>query len=843
MRNYSFLSLVKERVVLFDGAMGTTIQNTTLNPDDFQGYEGLNEILNLTKPEIIKEIHNSFLCAGCDVIETNSFSANGVVLKEYGIGDKVYEINKRAAEIAKEVASGFSREEKKFVSGSIGPGTKLPSLGDIFFDELFLSYKPQIQGLIDGGVDILQVETCQDILQAKIACIACFEVMKEKGKKILVICSVTIQKNGKMLLGTEISSLLTTLSSLSFVDIIGINCCLGPLQMVESVKYLSENSPKPVIVLPNAGLPEIEGERSVYKLSPQDFSLHLKKFVTEFGVEIVGGCCGTTPEHIKTLSDEIKNLKPKKREVREIPSCSSPFISVSFHQIPKPLIVGERTNATGSKVFRDFLLKEDFDAMVDVAKEQGNEGAHLLDLSLAYSGRNEVEDMKKFIKRIINEIENPFMIDSTDPLVIEESLKLIGGKPIINSINLEDGGGKARGILELVQKYGTAVVALTIDEEGMAIDANKKIKIAERIVEIAEKEFKIQRSDIFIDPLTFTIASGDETLRNSAKETLKAISLIKEKLKGVWTILGVSNLSYGLNQRGRKVLNAVFLNFALKEGLDGAIINAGKIIPVNEIIEYERELAKNLIFNDWVNGDPLFKYIEYFSKKKDEKEKKSLIFKASSSDRLMEKIIKGEKRGVEIEIMECLKDSSPERIINSFIIPAIGRVGEFFEKAQMPLPFVLRSAEVTKISIDLLKPYMKKIEEEKGVIVLATVKGDVHDIGKNLCDIIISNNGFKVINLGIRQPLDDILYSAIKNNALAIGLSGLLVQSVKVMKEYILEMERRGVRFPVILGGAALTGKFVEEEIKPFYKGEVFYAKDAFEGLKIVEKIRKKNEK
>ncbi|OGR78990.1 MAG: methionine synthase [Elusimicrobia bacterium RIFCSPLOWO2_02_FULL_39_32] len=836
-----FLQELSRKVLIFDGAMGTNIQYLNLNEKDFDGKEGCNEILVLTKPEAVEKIHESFFQAGCDAVETDTFGSNRIVLAEYDLADKTLELNEKAALLARRVAKKFSTENKpRFVIGSVGPTTKLPTLGHISFDEMFSVFSEQIQGLLQGGVDAVLIETCQDILQSKIGVIAANSMMDKMGLRVPIICQVTMEQTGTMLLGTEIGSALTTLEMLP-IDIIGINCATGPREMIEHIRFLSKTTEKMISVLPNAGLPENVGGRAVYKLTPDEFANYHERFVQEFGVNIIGGCCGTTPEHLAKAAEKIGTCSPKKREIIKERNASSLYTAVSYTQEPRPLLIGERTNANGSRQFKKLLEKEDYEAISQMAKDAVKEGSHLLDVCVAYVGRNEVKDMNEVLFRLNQQVTIPLVIDSTESPVIEEALKRISGKVIINSINLEDGEERMKKICPLAKKYGAGLIALTIDEKGMAKDRFKKLEIAERIHKLATEKYGIKEEDLFFDTLTFTLGSGDEEFRTAGIETIEGIRLIKQKFPKVKTILGVSNISFGLDPESRTVLNSVFLHYAIEAGLDAAIVHVSKIIPLFKIEEAVKEICKRLILNEQAKSDPLRDLIAYFQKnKKTAPEEKKAIHSLSLEESLKNRIIEGYRENMDKDLEEALKKYPPLQIINEFLMDGMKVVGELFGSGKMQLPFVLQSAEVMKKAVAYLEPFMEKVSGmEKGKIVLATVKGDVHDIGKNLVDIILTNNGYKVFNLGIKQPIDTILQASIEHQADLIGLSGLLVKSTLIMKENLEEMNKRGISLPVICGGAALTRKYVEEDLQNLYQGKVFYGQDAFSALKVMEELKK----
>jgi 5-methyltetrahydrofolate--homocysteine methyltransferase len=822
------------------------LQTFPLTEDDFEGLEGCNEILVRTRPHVIQEIHAAYFEAGADVVETDSFGSTSIVLAEYDIADQAYDLSYRAAKIAKEVANDYSKDKPRFVAGSIGPTTKLPTLGHIGYDELKASYITQVQGLVDGGADMLLIETCQDLLQSKAAIAAVHEVRKKLNRYVPTMVQVTIETTGTMLVGMDIASVVTALEPYD-IDVLGMNCATGPQEMVEHIRYLSQHSPFYISCLPNAGIPENVGGKAHYHLTPDELATHLQHFVKDLGVHIIGGCCGTTPQHIKAVDGLVGNMSPGKRNPQYENSLSSLYSSVPTFQDPPPVLVGERTNSNGSKKFRDLLAEDNYDALVDIGKQQIQQGAHLLDVCTAYVGRNEVKDMVETVTRFNAQLDVPLMIDSTEAPVIEAALKLIAGKSIVNSINLEDGEERLEIVLPMCKEFGAAVVALTIDEEGMAKTAQRKFEIAERIIDLAVNKYGMQTKDIAFDTLTFTLGSGDEEFRRAGIETIEAIRLIKEKYPEVSFVLGISNISFGLKPAARHVVNSVFLHYAMEAGLNMAIINSAHILPLHRISEKERELCRQLIFDErqftedgTVTYDPLMEMLAYFEANSGttvEKKKKELP--EQIEERLKYRIINGEKTGLEPDIEEALKSYPALAIINDILLDGMKTVGELFGKGEMQLPFVLQSAEVMKTAVALLEPYMEKVEggHAKGTMVLATVKGDVHDIGKNLVDIILTNNGYKVINLGIKQPLETMLIALEEHQAHSIGMSGLLVKSTAIMKENLIAMKERGLSVPVVLGGAALTKRFVEEDCQNEYGGRVYYAKDAFSGLYAMEAI------
>ena len=836
----SFLDALKDRILVFDGAMGTNIQVQNLTADDFGGaqLEGCNEYLLVSKPAAIEKVHAAFFDVGCDVVETNSFGSTSIVLAEYNIADMAYELNFKAAELARRIAADYStREKPRWVAGSMGPGTKLPTLGHITYRDLKAAYAEQARGLFDGGVDLFIVETCQDLLQTKAALSAIFEYFEKTKERRPVIAQVTIETFGTMLNGTEISAALTALEPFP-IDVIGMNCGTGPKHMTESIRYLCENAPLPVSVLPNAGLPEVKDGAQHYDETPESFTAQITHFARDFGVNIVGGCCGTTPAHLKQVVAAMQGLQPKPRDAKLIPAASSIYIQQPYLQDTSFLIVGERVNASGSKKMRDLLNAEDWDGLVSLAKEQEREGAHVLDVNVDFVGRDGERDMHELASRLVTNVKIPLMLDSTEWQKMEAGLQHAGGKCILNSTNYEDGEPRFAKVLELAKRYGASVVIGTIDEEGMARDAEGKFKIARRAYEQATGKYGIAAQDIFFDPLALPISTGIEEDRRNALETIKGIERIKRELPGCFTILGVSNISFGLNPAARIALNSVFLHDAVEAGLDAAIVNASKILPLNRIGEREREVAHDLIYDqrkfegEICTYDPLGVFTKLFEGVTAKSAKKDLS-SLSVEERLKDHIIDGEKIGLEEQLNIALEKYSALDIINNLLLDGMKVVGELFGSGQMQLPFVLQSAEVMKAAVRFLEPYIERKggATEKGIMVLATVKGDVHDIGKNLVDIILTNNGYKVVNLGIKQPIDNILNAAQEHKADAIGMSGLLVKSTLIMRENLELMNERGINVPVVLGGAALTRRYVEDDLKSIYKGTLFYAKDAFAGL------------
>ena len=840
----NLLDILKERIVVFDGAMGTNLQVQNLSLDDFGGprFEGCNENLLVTRPDAVEKVHAGFLDVGCDVVETNSFNGTPVDFAEYDIADKAYDMNVLAAQLAKRVASDYATKDKpRWVAGSMGPGRKLPTLGHISFKDLRDAYTVQVRGLLDGGVDLLIVETCQDLLQTKAALAAIFGHFKESRRRVPVIAQVTIEVFGTMLNGTEISAALTALAPFP-IDVVGMNCGTGPKHMTESIRYICENSPLPVSVLPNAGLPSVVDGKMHYDETPESFTAQLVHFASDFGANIVGGCCGTTPAHLRLVVEAMNKITPKERHAKTLPAASSIYIQQPYVQDASFLIVGERVNASGSKKMRDLLNAEDWDGLVALGKDQEREGAHILDVNVDFVGRDGETDMHELASRLVTNVKIPLMFDSTEWQKMEAGLQHAGGKCILNSTNYEDGVPRFTKVIELAKTYGASVVIGTIDEEGMARSADGKVKIANRAYEQATKELGLPASDIFFDPLALPISTGIEEDRRNALETLEAISQIKADLTGAFTILGVSNISFGLNPAARVVLNSVFLHDAVEAGLDAAIVNASKIEPLNRIGEHEIKVARELIYDerkfegDVCVYDPLTEFTRLFEGVKAKATKKASKGE-TVEERLKNHIIDGEKIGLEDELRLGLEKYSALDIINNILLDGMKVVGDLFGSGQMQLPFVLQSAEAMKAAVRFLEPFMEKKggATAKGTMVLATVKGDVHDIGKNLVDIILTNNGYKVLNLGIKQPIEAILQAHAENGADAIGMSGLLVKSTLIMRENLELMNERGIKVPVVLGGAALTRKYVEDDLKSLYKGQLYYARDAFAGLRTMD--------
>ncbi|MBW4685385.1 MAG: methionine synthase [Komarekiella atlantica HA4396-MV6] len=846
---HSFLERLRSPdspVLVFDGAMGTNLQTQNLTAEDFGGpqYEGCNEYLVHTNPEAVAKVHRDFLAAGADVIETDTFGSTSIVLAEYDLADKAYYLSKTAAELAKRVAAEFSTPEKpRFVAGSIGPTTKLPTLGHIDFDTMKATFAEQAEALWDGGVDLFLVETCQDVLQIKAALNGIEEVFAKKGARRPLMVSVTMESMGTMLVGSEISAVLTILEPYP-IDILGLNCATGPDLMKPHIKYLAEHSPFIVSCIPNAGLPENVGGQAHYRLTPLELRMSLMHFVEDLGVQVIGGCCGTRPEHIQQLAEIAKELKPKVRQPSLEPAAASIYTTQPYDQDNSFLIVGERLNASGSKKCRDLLNAEDWDGLVSMARSQVKEGAHILDVNVDYVGRDGVRDMHELVSRIVNNVTLPLMLDSTEWEKMEAGLKVAGGKCLLNSTNYEDGEPRFLKVLELAKKYGAGVVIGTIDEDGMARTADKKFAIAQRAYRQAV-EYGIPPTEIFFDTLALPISTGIEEDRENGKATIEAIRRIRQELPGCHVILGVSNISFGLSPASRIVLNSVFLHEATQAGMDAAIVSANKILPLSKIEERHQEVCRQLIYDERkFEGnvcvyDPLGELTTLFAGVTTKRDR-SLDESLPIPERLKRHIIDGERIGLEEHLTKALEEYPPLEIINTFLLDGMKVVGELFGSGQMQLPFVLQSAETMKAAVAYLEPFMEKSESgnnAKGSFIIATVKGDVHDIGKNLVDIILSNNGYKVINLGIKQPVENIIQAYEQHKADCIAMSGLLVKSTAFMKENLEIFNEKGITVPVILGGAALTPKFVHEDCQNTYKGKVVYGKDAFSDLHFMDKL------
>ncbi|MGA5148845.1 methionine synthase [Streptomyces sp. ZS0098] len=836
------------RVVVADGAMGTMLQAQDPTLEDFQNLEGCNEILNLTRPDIVRSVHAEYFGAGVDCVETNTFGANLTALGEYDIPERVLELSEAGARIARETADEFTGRDgrPRWVLGSMGPGTKLPTLGHTTFGAIRDAYQQNAEGLLAGGADALLVETTQDLLQTKASVIAARRAMEAVGLEVPLIVSVTVETTGTMLLGSEIGAALTALEPLG-IDMVGLNCATGPAEMSEHLRYLARHSRVPLSCMPNAGLPELTKDGAHYPLTAPELADAQETFVREYGLSLVGGCCGTTPEHLRQLVERMRGVAPVERDPRPEPGAASLYQSVPFRQDTSYLAIGERTNANGSKKFREAMLEGRWDDCVEMAREQIREGAHLLDLCVDYVGRDGVADMRELAGRFATASTLPVVLDSTEVDVIRAGLEKLGGRAVINSVNYEDGDGpesRFARVTELAREHGAALIALTIDEEGQARTAEKKVEIAERLIGDLTGNWGIREEDILVDCLTFTICTGQEESRKDGIATIEGIRELKRRHPDVQTTLGLSNISFGLNPAARILLNSVFLDECVKAGLDSAIVHASKILPIARFSEEEVTTALDLIYDRRSEGyDPLQKLMQLFegaTAKSLKAGKAEELAALPLDERLKRRIIDGERNGLEADLDEALESRRALDIVNDTLLDGMKVVGELFGSGQMQLPFVLQSAEVMKGAVAHLEPHMEKTDEAgKGTIVLATVRGDVHDIGKNLVDIILSNNGYNVVNLGIKQPVSAILEAADEHRADVIGMSGLLVKSTVIMKENLEELNQRGLAadYPVILGGAALTRAYVEQDLHEIYQGEVRYARDAFEGLRLMDAL------
>ena len=858
-RSQALLDAVRSRVVIADGAMGTMLQQHELSlDDDFQGLEGCNEILNVTRPDVIAGIHDAYFATGIDAVETNTFGANWSNLSDYGIDDRIHELAERGARIARDRAEAAEAADgrERWVLGSMGPGTKLPSLGHTTYEHLKQTFALQAEGLIDGGADAFLVETSQDLLQTKAAVNGCRQAIVARGIRLPIFVEVTVETTGTMLMGSEIGAALTAIEPLG-IDAIGLNCATGPAEMSEHLRHLSTHATVPIACMPNAGLPVLGADGAHYPLTPAELATAHEQFVREFGLGLVGGCCGTTPDHLAAVVERLEPYRTRELPARtpEVePGVASLYQHVSFDQDASYLAIGERTNANGSKAFREAMLEERWDDCVEIARNQIRVGAHLLDVCVDYVGRDGVADIREVVSRFASQSTLPLVIDSTEPAVIRAGLELIGGRPVVNSVNYEDGDGpdsRFGRIMPLVAEHGAAVVALTIDEQGQARTADGKVAIASRLIDALVGEWGMRVEDIIVDCLTFPIATGQEETRRDAIETIEAIRRITQKYPGIHTTLGVSNVSFGLNPAARIVLNSVFLHEATEAGLSSGIIDAAKIVPLASLPEEQRTVALDLVWDRReydadgnVTYDPLAAMLDLFAGVDTaalRDQRAAELAALPVGQRLERRIIDGEGKGLEADIDLALAEGMTALgIINDHLLEGMKVVGERFGAGEMQLPFVLQSAEVMKNAVALLEPHMEKSEASgKGTMVIATVRGDVHDIGKNLVDIILTNNGYRVINLGIKQPIADIIAAAEEHDADVIGMSGLLVKSTVVMKENLLELQARGLakKWPVILGGAALTRAYVEDDLAGMFDGEVRYAKDAFEGLALMEPL------
>ncbi|MEV6784269.1 methionine synthase [Streptomyces sp. NPDC051098] len=836
------------RVVVADGAMGTMLQAQDPTLDDFQDLEGCNEILNVTRPDIVRTVHSAYFEVGVDCVETNTFGANLAALGEYDIPERVYELSESGARIAREVADEFtaSTGQQRWVLGSMGPGTKLPTLGHAPYTKLRDAYQQNAEGMIAGGADALLVETTQDLLQTKAAVIGARRALDATGTNLPLICSVTVETTGTMLLGSEIGAALTALEPLG-IDMIGLNCATGPAEMSEHLRYLARHSRIPLSCMPNAGLPVLGKNGAHYPLSAGELADAQETFVREYGLSLVGGCCGTTPEHLRQVVERVRDIAPTDRSPRPEPGAASLYQTVPFRQDTAYMAIGERTNANGSKKFREAMLDARWDDCVEMARDQIREGAHMLDLCVDYVGRDGVADMEELAGRFATASTLPIVLDSTEVPVIRAGLEKLGGRAVINSVNYEDGdgpGSRFAKVTALAREHGAALIALTIDEEGQARTVEHKVAIAERLIDDLTGNWGIHESDILIDTLTFTICTGQEESRGDGIATIEAIRELKRRRPDVQTTLGLSNISFGLNPAARILLNSVFLDECVKAGLDSAIVHASKILPIARFDDEQVRTALDLIYDRRAEGyDPLQKLMALFEgvdTKSMKAGKTEELLALPLDERLKRRIIDGEKNGLDADLDEALRDRPALDIVNDTLLEGMKVVGELFGSGQMQLPFVLQSAEVMKNAVAYLEPHMEKTDDDgKGTIVLATVRGDVHDIGKNLVDIILTNNGYNVVNLGIKQPVAAILEAAEEHRADVIGMSGLLVKSTVIMKENLEELNQRKMAadYPVILGGAALTRAYVEQDLHEIYEGEVRYARDAFEGLRLMDAL------
>ncbi|MEA1920445.1 MAG: methionine synthase [Campylobacterota bacterium] len=840
------LETIKVRPLIIDGAMGTQLQerDEQIPESAWEGNEGCNELLNVTAVDVMESIFNAYLTAGADLITTNTFGAFDWVLDEYDIGHRAYELSKAGAEVVKRKCDEFSTpDHPRFVLGSIGPGTKLPSLAHMHYDEMFKGYTECALGLIDGGADIFLLETCQDPLQIKAALHACEAANKERNTDLPIMVSVTIELAGTMLIGTDAQTIAAILEPFDILSL-GFNCGTGPEQVLKHVKTLSEVWHKPISVHANAGLPQNRGGYSYYPMGPDEFADRQEAFLECDGVSFLGGCCGTTPQHIRALVDRVTCKTPKAPTGSQPTSLASLFSTVPLMQDPAPLLIGERSNATGSKAFRELLLDENYEGTLTVGQQQVRAGAHVLDVSVGFAGRDETRDMNEVMSLYAQKIALPIMPDSTQTPALEEALKLIGGKAIINSVNLEDGIEKFDTVCQLAKKYGASLVCLTIDEVGMAKTVERKLEIAERIYQLATEKHGLNPEDLVFDLLTFTVGSGDEEYRDAAIMTIDAIRELRIRHPEVGAVLGLSNISFGLDKDARPYLNSIFLDHCIKAGLSSVIINVKHIIPLNKISEEDQSICNNLLFDKKPEGEALFEFIEHFdSKEAVDSEAEDEAYQALNDVEKISKLLMDGDKDRMIPLVDATHEElGAERIVNEILIDAMKVVGELFGSGQMQLPFVLQSAETMKKTVDHLNPHLPKTEKEVDTtLVLGTVKGDVHDVGKNLVDIILSNNGFKVINLGIKVQLEQYLETLKTSNAQAIGMSGLLVKSTQVMKENLVAMKEAGITIPILLGGAALTRSFIDDFCRPNYDGPIFYCKDAFDGVTAMARIEAGN--
>lgn len=843
------LTALSERVLLCDGAMGSRVQALDLDIEaDYWGKENCTEVLNLSRPDLVRDIHRGYFAAGSDMVQTNSFGGSPLTLAEFELEDRAVEINRLAGELARQVLEEFAADgRKRFVLGSIGPGTRLPSLGHTDYDKLEAALTLQAQGLIEGGVDAFLIETCQDPLQIKAAVngVKAARLAHAPDRDIPIFVQVTVETTGTLLVGADIAAAATVVAALD-VPLMGLNCATGPQEMADHIRWLSENWQGPLSLQPNAGLPELVDGKTVYPLQPAEMESWMERYIREDGLNLIGGCCGSTTEHIAALDAMLRRIAedgyrptPMERVPQWEPSVASLYGQVPLRQENAYLSIGERCNANGSRKFRELQEAEEWDACVAMGKAQVREGSHTLDICTAFVGRDEVADMTQVVRGMTSAVTAPLVFDSTELIVLEAAMKLYGGKGILNSINFEDGEQAPADRLTLAKKFGAAVIALTIDEEGMAKDADGKVRIAKRLYDFAVNKFGLPPSDLMFDPLTFTICTGNEDDRKLGVHTLDAIERIAKELPECQIILGLSNISFGLNPAARHVLNSVFLDHAQQRGLTGAIVHLSKIMPLHQIPEAEVKAAEDLIFDRRREGyDPLEAFMALFEGRS---AKKSAVKKRAETveERLKDRIVDGDRQGLEDDLDDAMQAHPPLTIINDILLDGMKVVGDLFGAGKMQLPFVLKSAETMKRAVAHLEPHMERVEgQQKGTIVLATVKGDVHDIGKNLVDIILTNNGYRVVNLGIKQPIATIISATQENDADAVGMSGLLVKSTVIMRENLEEMSRQGMNVPVLLGGAALTRAYVEQDCQAAYaSGSVAYARDAFDGLSLMNKV------
>jgi 5-methyltetrahydrofolate--homocysteine methyltransferase len=838
------LDALKHRVLLADGGMGSRVQALTLDVErDYWDRENCTEVLNLSRPDLVREIHRGYFEAGADMVETNSFGGSPITLAEFQLEDRAREINRIAGQLAREAAESFADGRDRYVLGSIGPGTKLPTLGNVDYDTLEAALAEQSAGLIEGGVDAILIETCQDTLQIKAAVNGAKIAREKAGTDTPVFVQVTVETTGTLLVGPDIAAAATVVQALD-VPLIGLNCATGPQEMAEHVRYLAQNWPGMISIQPNAGLPELIDGKTHYPLGAAEMASWMERFIVEDGVNLIGGCCGTSTPHIQALDAMLRKRggyrpAPVPRKYFWVPSVASLYGATPLRQENSYFSIGERCNANGSKKWRELQEKHDWDGCVAVGREQVAEASNALDICTAFVGRDEVAEMNEVITRFTSSVNAPLVIDSTELPVLSSALRLHGGKPIINSMNFEDGEAPAEARMKLARKFGTAMIALTIDEQGMAKTPEQKLAVARRLVDFACVKHGLPQSDLLIDPLTFTIATGNEDDRKLGQWTLEGIKAIREEFPDIQIILGLSNISFGLNPAARAVLNSVFLDHAVRAGMTGAIVHVSKIRPLHLIAAEEVQVMEDLIFDRRSEGyDPLQKLLEMFADRKAAEATKKK--RANTVEgRLKDRIVDGDRKGLSDELDEALKTNKPLDIINNILLDGMKVVGELFGAGKMQLPFVLQSAETMKAAVAYLEPMMERVEgSQKGTIVLATVKGDVHDIGKNLVDIILTNNGYQVVNLGIKVPLADMVAAAREHRAHAIGMSGLLVKSTVVMRENLEEMGRQGLDIPVILGGAALTRNYVEDDcVGAYASGRVAYARDAFDGLHLMDRV------